>query len=131
MSDLATWAGVCLGAGMGAVARAAADRGVAARVPWQRLPWATLGVNIIGSFLLGLVLTLPEARGAGPAAATWVAILGVGFCGGLTTFSTFSWEAFTLMREGKPRTAASYAVITIALTLVAVSLGTGLGHRFW
>lgn len=114
--------GVALGAGLGAVCRAATDRTVTARVGPTLLPWATLAVNVVGSLLLGFVLAWPWG-----APDTFRVVLGTGFAGGLTTFSTFSVESFQLIREGRPRGALAYAALTIGLGLAAVILGELLG----
>lgn len=125
-------AGVALGAGAGAVIRAAVDRILAARVGPTRLPWATMLVNVLGSFILGflMALTAQAVAGDGPdadAARTMRLIIGTGFCGGLTTFSTFSVESFTMLREGRPRAAYAYVAITIVVALAAVLAGEALG----
>jgi CrcB protein len=124
--------GVALGAGLGAVCRAALDRGVTARFGPTRLPWATLAVNVVGSFVLGLLLasTAVATAGSGPsaqAAETWRLVIGTGFAGGLTTFSTFSLESFLLLREGRPRGAIAYAGLTVGLGMAALVLGQWLG----
>ena len=124
--------GVALGAGLGAVCRAAVDRTVTARFGPTRLPWATLAVNVVGSFVLGLLLafTAVAVAGSGPAAETaetWRLVVGTGFAGGLTTFSTFSLESFLLLREGRPRGAVAYAGLTVGLGMAAVVLGEWLG----
>jgi CrcB protein len=84
-------------------------------------PIGTLVINISGSFLLGMILryavetpTLtPEAR----------AFLTVGFCGGYTTFSTFSYETVVLMEDGQWSRAALYVVLSVGLSLLATFLG--------
>jgi fluoride exporter len=84
-------------------------------------PIGTLVVNITGSFLLGLILryavetpTLtPEAR----------AFLTVGFCGGYTTFSTFSYETVALMEDGQWPRAALYVALSVGLSIFAAFLG--------
>lgn len=122
--------GVALGAGLGSIVRAFVDRSVTALVGLPRLPWATLGVNVVGSFLLGVVLGWTADSLSGPqadAAHTLRLVVGTGFCGGLTTFSTFTVESWTLLREGRPRAALAYAGLTMALGMAAVLLGTALG----
>lgn len=120
--------GVALGAGLGAVCRAAVDRGVVARLGATRLPWATLAVNVLGSLLLGLALGW-SAGAACESAATIELIVGTGFAGGLTTYSTFSNESFQLLREGKPRDAVGYGALTIGLALAALTFGIAVGSR--
>lgn len=120
--------GVAAGAGLGAVCRAAVDRGFTARLGPRRIPWATLAVNVAGSFLLGFVLawTADAVAGGGSdaeTARTWRLVLGTGFAGGLTTFSTYSVESFQMLRESGARRAVAYAALTIGLTMLAVVLG--------
>jgi CrcB protein len=126
--------GVALGAGFGAVCRAGLDRTVTSRVGPTRLPWATLAVNVIGSFVLGCMLGwsgVVESTGSAEqeeAAGTLALVIGTGFAGGLTTFSTFSWESWSLIRESRGRGALAYAALTIGFGLVAVALGTAVGR---
>jgi CrcB protein len=126
--------GVAVGAGFGAVCRAGLDRAVTSRVGSTRLPWATLAVNIIGSFILGLMLGWSQQVGSeGSAeqaqdARALALVIGTGFAGGLTTFSTFSWESWSLIRESHGRGALAYAALTIGLGLAAVALGTSVGQ---
>jgi CrcB protein len=128
--------GVALGAGLGAVCRAGLDRTVTHRIGLTRLPWATLAVNIVGSFILGFVLGWSAQVPAGASgeqaesARTLELIIGIGFAGGLTTFSTFSWESWNLIRESRGRGVLVYAALTIVLGLVAVALGTAAGRAF-
>jgi fluoride exporter len=126
--------GVALGAGLGAVCRAGLDRSVMHRVGLTRLPWATLAVNVVGSFILGLVLGWSEQVATGTSAEqeesarTLEIIIGIGFAGGLTTFSTFSWESWSLIREGRARGMLAYAAMTVGLGLAAVALGISIGQ---
>ena len=125
--------GVAVGAGLGAVCRGWLDRTVIRRHGLTLLPWATLTVNILGSLILGGIMGWStEVLTAGDArldlATTLELVVGVGFAGGLTTFSTFSWESFTLVREGRPRSMLSYVALTIGLTLGAVVLGAAIGR---
>jgi CrcB protein len=126
--------GVALGSGLGAILRAAVDRAIVRRYGATRLPWATLSVNVLGSLLLGFVLALgafttfadtpAEAR---EAARTLHLVVGTGFCGGLTTFSTYSVESFLLILERRRAAAVGYAALTLGLGMAAVILGTRLG----
>jgi CrcB protein len=90
----------------------------------SRLPWGTLTVNVAGSLLLGLVAGL-AAAGHAPA---WVlTLVGVGFCGALTTFSTFSFETFRLLDERLWTTALVNVVVSVAAGLGAVAVGFWAG----
>ncbi len=85
-------------------------------------PWATLGINTTGSFLLGLVLGWAPGRWN----ATLVTAVGVGFLGAFTTFSTFSNETLSLLREGRQLAAASYVLASVLLGLLAALAGYSL-----
>jgi fluoride exporter len=82
----------------------------------RRLPWGILLVNVAGSFLLGMLVAL------GLSGST-LAVLGVGFCGGLTTYSTFAVQTTRL----GPRDGAVNAVLTLVLALAAATLGYAVG----
>ncbi len=86
----------------------------------RSFPWATLGINVVGSFLLGLVL-------GGPGAARWSATtttaVSVGFLGAFTTFSTFAFEAVGLVRADRLPAAVAYVSSSLVAGLVASALG--------
>lgn len=84
-------------------------------------PWGTLGVNVLGSFAIGL-LSGWLAQGVGSAAAIR-AFAVVGFCGGFTTFSTFSNEAFRMMEQAQWGMFAGYVATSLLAGLAAVWLG--------
>jgi CrcB protein len=68
--------------------------------PWGELfPFGTMIVNVSGCFILGVVGGLLKEVRPGPASDDWFMLLGTGFCGGYTTFSTFAWETASLMRD--------------------------------
>lgn len=77
-------------------------------------PWWTLSANVLGCFLLGLLLGADEGVRLG---------LGAGFCGGLTTFSTFSVEIATLLDTGSAGTAVIYLGASLAAGVVALVAG--------
>jgi CrcB protein len=117
---------VCLGAAVGTPARYLVDRAVQARHD-SLMPWGTLAVNVAGSFLLGLVVGLGVHREL-PEEVTLA--VGTGFCGALTTYSTFSYETLRLVEDG----ARLYAFLNVAVSVVAAVgaavLGHGLGTAF-
>lgn len=80
------------------------------------LPWGTFLVNVLGSFLLGLISALSLGQNA-------AALLGIGFCGGFTTYSALAVQS----HERGPRLGAAYAVTTVAVSLAACALGFALG----
>jgi len=109
---------VLLGGAVGAPLRYLADEWVSARTG-DALPWGTLGVNVAGSLVLGLVAA---------AAPTWlVALAGTGLCGALTTFSTFSFETVRLLEDGRLRPALLNVAASLSLGLAAAALGFWLG----
>jgi fluoride exporter len=89
-------------------------------------PWGTLVVNVIGAFLMGVVMT-------GLAGSPWQiqlgALLATGFLGDFTTFSTLSYEAVMLVREREYGRAMLYLLGSTALGTVAIVLGMGVGSR--
>jgi CrcB protein len=91
------------------------------------LPWTVLLINVAGSGVLGVVLAEewrhPRMRVALHDAA------GIGFCGGLTTFSTFAVEVATFLRDGRPTLAGAYAALSVGGSLVAVVLGAAALRR--
>jgi len=113
---------IALGGAAGSVARALVGWSLQARPVW-----ATLVVNILGSLLLGWLM----ARLGGlepPAAARMQAFLAVGFCGGFTTFSTFSWQTLDLAMRGQWSAAAANVLLSVVLCLAAAWLGFRLGR---
>lgn len=89
-------------------------------------PWPTLIANVLGCLLIGLFYSLSSRLG-------WSAevrlLLTTGLCGGFTTFSTFSNEGLQLMRSGSLGLFALYFILTLAMGLAAVALGSWLGSR--
>lgn len=113
---------VALGGALGSVARAVLGH-------WLhgRFPWATLCVNVAGSLAIGWLMARFAALEA-PAAARVQAGLIVGFCGGFTTFSTFSWQTFEQLLRGQWFAAAANIFLSVTLCLVAVWLGYKFGR---
>jgi CrcB protein len=106
---------VAAGAAVGAPLRYLTDRYAQARYG-TGFPWGTLAVNVLGSLVLGFVLGMPLS----PALT---AVLGTGFCGALTTYSTFSWEALTFARRRERARAFAYVMVSVLAGLGAASLG--------
>ena len=84
-------------------------------------PWGTFLINVSGSALLGLLAGLCLGH-ADPARRVWYVLLGTGFCGGFTTFSTFSVEALELLGEERFGAALAYALGSVAAGLGAAAL---------
>ena len=88
-----------------------------------RLPWGTILINIAGSFLIGLFGTLTLASGRYPVAENWRIFVMVGFCGGFTTFSSFSLQTLDLLRGDAPGRAVVNVVLSLVLCVAAVAAG--------
>jgi len=125
MTSLTTLLAVAAGGGAGAAARYAVSGFVAERMP-AGFPYGTLVVNVTGSFLLGLLATLALDRYLIP--RFWFVLLGAGFCGGYTTFSTFSYETLRLAAEGSWGRAAANVLASVAATLAGGALGILAGR---
>lgn len=111
---------VALGSAVGGASRFALSAFIQQRTS-SAFPLGTLIVNITGSLVLGFVLRY--ALGS-PSVSTEVrALLTTGFCGGYTTFSTFSYESIALIEDGDYRRAAIYVVLSVVVSLVATFLG--------
>ena len=100
--------------------------GVVQRWGGAGFPWGTLAVNVLGSFVIGVVLSLSLERGV--VSPPLRLFLAVGVCGGFTTMSTFSYETFALVAEGSMRAAAGNVVASLALCFAAVWAGLAAGR---
>lgn len=89
-------------------------------------PWGTFAVNVLGSFLFGLVWAALESR-VGTAAQVRVVVLG-GFMGAFTTFSTFMFDTGALLQDAEWWAAAGNVTGQVALGMVALAAGLGLGR---
>lgn len=118
---------VMAGAAVGAPLRYLVDRTVQSRHD-TLLPWGTLAVNVIGSLVLGVVL---GAVGAGTAPTFLQPLLGAGFCGGLTTYSTFSYETLRLVEEDAVAFAVANVAVSVVAGLGAAFLGLEVAHLAW
>lgn len=117
---------VAIGSALGGVARFACSS-LFARALGETFPWGTLVVNIAGSFIIGIftALTGPDGRIlVAPDARIFVT---VGFCGGFTTFSSFSLQTLGLMRSGEFGAAGLNAALSLVLCLVTVWAGFAAG----
>jgi CrcB protein len=86
-------------------------------------PIGTMSVNLVGSVILGFVSGLVAHHGLSPSVRN---VVGVGFCGGLTTFSTASFETVRLFRDGFARAGLATAVGGMTLSCVGAAIGLGL-----
>lgn len=113
---------ISLGGALGTFARYAIS--LAATPISQTLPWGTVIINVTGSFLIGVVGTLTLATGRHPLPEPARLFIMVGFCGGFTTFSSFSLQTLDLLRVG----AFGRALLNIILSVMLCVFAVGLGH---
>ncbi|MPY95700.1 MAG: fluoride ion transporter CrcB [Acidimicrobiia bacterium] len=90
-------------------------------------PWPVLALNIAGSVLLGVLLA--EAWPHPSARLLLHDVAGIGFCGGLTTFSTFALEVVDLARDGHAQMASAYAVLSVLGAIAGVMAGAAALRR--
>jgi CrcB protein len=91
-----------------------------------RFPFATLLINVVGSFLIGWL----SGEWSPVKDVTIRAALTIGFCGGFTTFSTFSIETVRMLHGGDARRAATYVVASLVLSISAAALGVVAARAF-
>lgn len=101
---------IAMGAGLGGVARYVCST----RLPLP-FPWATFAINVLGGLLIGWLAN----RLAGDARFFWI----TGFCGGFTTFSTYSIETVTLLEQGRYGHALAYVGASAVLCVAAAAFG--------
>ena len=116
------WVG--LGGGLGAIARFGLSRLAVARFGVAP-PLATLAVNVTGSLLVGLLLSVLVDRGA---PERWRLLTVVGFLGGYTTFSAYAIEAVAMVERGQGGRALAYVLGSNALALLACAAGIALAR---
>lgn len=116
---------IAAGGALGAVARYGASNAVY-RLLGRDFPWGTLAVNLIGSFLMGLLFVLLLERMS--VSAEWRAAVLIGFLGAFTTFSTFSIETLNLLEEGAVVGAVLNMVASVSLCVLVCWVGLVLGR---
>jgi len=122
VNNLGALVWIALGGATGSVLRALV--GMALRTSF---PWATLLINVTGSMLIGWLMV--RFGSAEPAvSARMLNLLAVGFCGGFTTFSAFSWQTLDLMLKDQWGAAVANVLLSVTLGLLAVWLGFRLGR---
>jgi len=118
---------VITGAAIGAPLRYLSDRAVQARHDTV-FPWGTLTVNVLGSLILGLLTAAVTDGGASPQVQLAV---GTGFCGALTTYSTFSYETLRLLEDDARFFAVANVVVSIVAGVGSAFLGVAIGQAIW
>jgi CrcB protein len=116
-----TWVYVVTAGAAGTAAR----YGIGLALGPRGFPLGTLTVNVVGSFLIGLVLTLGVQERLSQQTTT---ALAVGFLGAFTTYSTFAWDAVALGRADRLALAALYVGISVTLGLLAAAAGYQCGR---
>jgi len=117
---------ILFGGGVGSLARYVAGLAIMTRFG-GRFPLGTLVVNVTGSFLIGLLMTLLTERFHPH--PNWRLLLVVGFLGGYTTFSSFEWETYSTIRDGGFWMGLANVAGSILFGYAAVWLGALLGRR--
>lgn len=118
---------VIAGAAVGAPLRYLSDRAIQTRHDTV-FPWGTFTVNVLGSLMLGIIAGAVTAGGASPQVQL---ALGTGFCGALTTYSTFSYETLRLLEDDARLFAAANVVASIVAGLGAAFLGVAISKAIW
>jgi CrcB protein len=111
---------IAVGGALGSVSRYGCQRWIYQLHP-HPFPFGTFAVNIVGSLLIGLFYAASEKGNL--MSAEWRLFLTTGFCGGYTTFSTFSFETVSLLREGNYGYAFVYILLSVMLGVFAVAAG--------
>ena len=119
---------VAIGGALGSVARFACN-GLISGKCGETFPWGTLLINVAGSFVIGVLGAVASAEGRldSPSRTFATQFLMVGVCGGFTTFSSFSLQTLSLIRDGEWLYAGGNILLSVALCLIAVWLGYLLG----
>ncbi len=114
---------VAIGGALGASARYLATAGMS-RIIGHGFPWGTLMVNVVGSFLMGVLMVFLAKKGGD----AYAPLLVVGILGGFTTFSAFSLDALSLYERGQVALAGAYVAGSVILSLTAIVAG-GMAAR--
>jgi fluoride exporter len=117
---------VAMGGSLGSVARYIGVKTIDSHFNAQ-FPAGTFSVNILGSFIIGVVYAIVARKTGG--SESWLLFLGTGFCGGFTTFSAFAFENVSLINQRLPMTSVIYIISSVALGLLAVIAGMALGKN--
>lgn len=116
------WFAVFLGGGLGSLCRYS----ISQYIDNSSFPWATLIANGLACFVLGLVIGYSSRLGW---PTHWKLLAATGFCGGFSTFSTFSKEALELAQQGVPWSAIGYVLLSLVVGLIALSVGLFLSNN--
>ncbi len=107
---------VAFGGAVGSIARYATSL----LITTKKFPLNTFTVNIIGSFLIGILMGYAAKQ---INAQTWQLLMVTGFCGGFTTFSAFSWDVVTMLQQQRYTTALLYIFATLIIGVLFTFIG--------
>ena len=124
-----TWILVFLGGGLGAASRHGVNQ-AAARLLGTGFPWGTITVNIVGSFLMGLIAGWLAFRAGAAWTQHWRLVLTTGFLGGFTTFSAFSLDVALLWERNAHLEAVGYVAASVVVSIAALFAGLWLVRSF-
>ena len=121
------WFAIAMGGALGATARFAMSHQV---YQWfgREFAWGTLSVNVLGSFIMGLIAVLMVDKLA--LSTEWRAFVMVGFLGAFTTFSTFSYETMQYIEVGEINKAFINIAVSVVTCLIAVWIGMLAARQF-
>ena len=119
---------IALGGALGSVGRFWCN-GLVSEKSGATFPWGTLIVNVVGSFIIGVIgaVASPEGRLNPQSRAFATQFFMIGICGGYTTFSSFSLQTLNLLREREWLCAGGNVLLSVVLCMIAVWLGWVLG----
>ena len=120
---MAAYLWIAIGSALGGMARYGCS-GLAARLISETFPWGTLIVNVLGSFVIGFFATLTGPDGRVYVGSLTRQFVLIGFCGGYTTFSSFSIQTLNLMEDGEWLRATANIGGSVVLCLLAVWIGS-------
>jgi CrcB protein len=124
--DLRIVLAIAIGGALGSVARYALNVAIQTRYA-EPFPLGIMVINVSGSLLLGFLMRLSlETAAMSPSLRMF---LTTGFCGGFTTFSTFSYDALTLFETGAFRSAWTYLIGSVSLSVLGAFTGVFAGHQ--
>ncbi|MBT8472038.1 MAG: fluoride efflux transporter CrcB [Marinicaulis sp.] len=126
MTGLGVWAAIAVGGALGAMARHGVSR-ASLHMFGPNFPWGTLSANVIGSFVMGLVIVWLSKHE--PQSAAMRAFLTVGLLGAFTTFSTFSLDVVTLYRDRTVMIAGAYLAASVILSVSGLLIGLAAGRQ--
>ncbi len=91
-------------------------------------PWGTMIVNVVGSFVMGVLVVYLMSKDGG---TRYAPLLMTGVLGGFTTFSAFSLDALTIFERGEAMPALFYVLATVALSILAIFIGLSVARGIW